>query len=266
MRTSISGAMDVSRSIPLGIRVAVAGSRTFCRHACDVLASDPDVAFAHDLGTFVYVDQESARVHALIAEPSLDISVLNRDQLDWLHGISLIAVVGQDFGSFAGFANAQRFAAFDITNAAARLSSIKERVLQLRFQEFSGLVHALVADYSSGSGSEPTLDLDGDDGLKRVPVSTVDWIRAAGNHVEIRVAGRSHFHRSEMQTLERQLPNVFLRIHRKIIINLNRLLRIDVDSSVRQFATLNTGERFLISRHRLTLVHARLAEMRGQAA
>lgn len=266
MRTSIGGAMERMRPIPLGIRIAVTGSRSFCREVCRILTADPDVAFVHEVEDLGRMNEGFLRAHALVTEPVLQGRSISRNEYELLQSISLVAVIGSTLGEFAGLANAQRFPAFLGSDASPSVTAIKERVLQLRFQEFTGLVNALVTSQVDESEKESMLELNDNGASKQIPISKIDWIRSAGNHVEIRYAGVSHLYRSEMQTLERRLPSSFLRIHRKIIINLHRLLKIDADSSVRQFATLSTGDRFLISRHRRTLVHARWSEVRGHSA
>jgi DNA-binding LytR/AlgR family response regulator len=91
----------------------------------------------------------------------------------------------------------------------------------------------------------------------------VDWIRAAGNYVEVRVNGRSHLLRSEMHNVQGKLTRSFLRIHRKVIINMTRLAAIESDGGTRLYATLTTGERFPISRGRRSFVRSRWEELRG---
>ena len=48
----------------------------------------------------------------------------------------------------------------------------------------------------------------------------IEWIRAAGNYVEVRMAGRTMLHRVTMRSLEASLdPTRFVRIHRQAIVN-----------------------------------------------
>lgn len=57
----------------------------------------------------------------------------------------------------------------------------------------------------------------------------IEWIKAAGNYVEVRRGGRTLLLRSTMQSLERMLDNSrFVRIHRQVIVNTDY-----VDTSVR---------------------------------
>ena len=265
MATSISGGMGRAYSIPLGIRIAVAGTPSFCREVCELLTADPDVAFVHRLDGIGRMDEGSFRVHALITEPDYELAQRRQDGAEWLSAVSLIAVVGSSIGFYDGFSNAERFAWHD-SGGAAIIAAIKDRIVQLRLQEFSGLVSAMMSSETGNSREEGFLAVSTENGETQLPFTAIDWIRAAGSHVEIRTAGRSYLQRSGMETLQRQLPPTFLRIHRKVIVNLHRVFRIDADSSVRQFATLVTGERFLISRQRRTLVQARWAELRSQTA
>jgi hypothetical protein len=48
----------------------------------------------------------------------------------------------------------------------------------------------------------------------------IEWIKAAGNYVEVRRNGRTLLHRVTMQSLEASLdPSRFVRIHRQVIVN-----------------------------------------------
>jgi len=52
----------------------------------------------------------------------------------------------------------------------------------------------------------------------------IDWVGAAGNYVELHVGKKSHLMRTTMHTLEARLdPRRFLRIHRSVIINVERI-------------------------------------------
>src|SRR5579864_6350161 len=58
-------------------------------------------------------------------------------------------------------------------------------------------------------------------------VNDVDWIRAAENYAELHVAQASHLLHVAMNTLEKSLdPEIFVRIHRSLIVNLRRIKEI----------------------------------------
>ena len=60
-----------------------------------------------------------------------------------------------------------------------------------------------------------------------VRVASIDWIGAEGNYASLHAGKQVHLIRETMAGLERRLdPNVFLRIHRSTIVNLERVREI----------------------------------------
>jgi len=60
------------------------------------------------------------------------------------------------------------------------------------------------------------------------PADWIDWIRAAGNYVEIRVQGRSTLKRMTMAEAERALSDkAFVRVHRSTLVNRSRIAGFD---------------------------------------
>ena len=62
--------------------------------------------------------------------------------------------------------------------------------------------------------------------IRVIAVDDIDWIRADGNYVHIHVGGARYLHRDTLRHLLEQLdPSRFLRIHRGIVVNLERVRR-----------------------------------------
>ncbi|MGQ0538972.1 MAG: LytR/AlgR family response regulator transcription factor [Gemmatimonadaceae bacterium] len=60
-----------------------------------------------------------------------------------------------------------------------------------------------------------------------LPVDDVDWLEAADNYVRIHAKGETHMVRQTLQHMERTLPaDMFVRIHRSIIVNVERIREI----------------------------------------
>ena len=60
------------------------------------------------------------------------------------------------------------------------------------------------------------------------PAEWIDWIRAAGNYVEIRIHGRSILRRMTMAQAEQALASkAFVRIHRSTLVNRSRIAGFD---------------------------------------
>jgi two-component system LytT family response regulator len=60
--------------------------------------------------------------------------------------------------------------------------------------------------------------------MRVVPVSKIDYITASGPYAELHVGDRAYAVRERMQALEERLdPAVFLRVHRSVIVRLDRV-------------------------------------------
>lgn len=62
------------------------------------------------------------------------------------------------------------------------------------------------------------------DQLQVIPVSRIDWIEAAGNYVELHVGRETHLLRESLAGIAERLdPLCFARIHRSVIVNVDRV-------------------------------------------
>lgn len=63
--------------------------------------------------------------------------------------------------------------------------------------------------------------------LRVVQVADIDWIRADGNYVRIRAGGETLLHRETLSRLAATLDSTrFLRIHRAVIVNMERVREV----------------------------------------
>ncbi|MEQ1565566.1 MAG: LytTR family DNA-binding domain-containing protein [Myxococcota bacterium] len=58
----------------------------------------------------------------------------------------------------------------------------------------------------------------------------IDWIRAADYYVELHVGGKEYLHREPLHQLERRLGDRFVRIHRSILVNRERIREVHRDA------------------------------------
>ncbi len=74
----------------------------------------------------------------------------------------------------------------------------------------------------------------------------IDWVRAAGNYVELRASGRTIVHRGSISAAERELAgHGFIRIHRSLLVRRDRIARIRTEDVVMTDGThLKVGKRF----------------------
>jgi two-component system, LytTR family, response regulator len=82
-----------------------------------------------------------------------------------------------------------------------------------------------------------------------VKISEIDWIEAADYYVCMHVGPRSHLLRRSMSELERELdPEVFCRIHRSAIVNLDRVRGLKLNKDGEYEVLLENGARLRLSR------------------
>jgi two-component system, LytTR family, response regulator len=87
--------------------------------------------------------------------------------------------------------------------------------------------------------------------LRVVPVSQIDYITASGPYAELHVGDRVHLIRESMQTLEDRLdPDVFLRIHRSVIVKLELVETLLREPGGDYEVQLRGGARLRVSRSR----------------
>ncbi len=98
--------------------------------------------------------------------------------------------------------------------------------------------------------------------LSRMPVKVGDkivllytrdivWIQSKGNWICLHSQTADYDHRMTMADLQTQLdPNVFLRVHRNAIVNMNHVLEFSLPRKGNAFVYLRNGKALPISRYR----------------
>ncbi|HEX6135285.1 MAG TPA: response regulator [Longimicrobiales bacterium] len=82
-----------------------------------------------------------------------------------------------------------------------------------------------------------------------IRTADIDWVQTADNYLRIAAAGREHIIRATMQDLEQKLdPHQFARIHRRTIVNLERVQEIAMDFRGYHVVRMLDGTQHRISR------------------
>ena len=85
--------------------------------------------------------------------------------------------------------------------------------------------------------------------LSFVRASDVDWIDVADNYVRLHAAGREHLVRETLKSVESQLdPEIFVRVHRSLIINLDRVEAVEPSFHGEYAVTMKDGAKLTTSR------------------
>jgi two-component system, LytTR family, response regulator len=80
-------------------------------------------------------------------------------------------------------------------------------------------------------------------------IADIDWIEAADYYAALHVGAKSHLLRRSMTDLEKELdPNVFCRIHRSTIVNLDRVQSLESTEDDEPIVVLEGGARLRMSR------------------
>ncbi|MGH7619344.1 MAG: LytR/AlgR family response regulator transcription factor [Gemmatimonadaceae bacterium] len=125
-------------------------------------------------------------------------------------------------------------------------------------------LRALVADYVSNAVPQTRQPLDRvavkvDGSLRIVKTVDIDWWETDGNYMRLHVAGASHLIRMTAASIEPQLdPRVFLRIHRRYIVNVDRIVEVQPWFAGDAIVVLKNGSKLRLSRTYRERLHARL--------
>jgi two-component system LytT family response regulator len=77
-----------------------------------------------------------------------------------------------------------------------------------------------------------------------VPVEDIEWIQAAENYVELHLGAGCHLLQTTMNTIEASLdPEMFLRIHRSLIVNVGRIKELQPAGHGEYVVVLRSGVR-----------------------
>ena len=95
--------------------------------------------------------------------------------------------------------------------------------------------------------------------IEFVQLEDVLWMEAAGNYVELRMAGRRVLHRVTLSRLEQHLdPARYLRVHRSAIVPVAQVAKLEASGDGSWQAVLRCGDIVPVSERHLAAVKARL--------
>jgi two-component system LytT family response regulator len=130
-------------------------------------------------------------------------------------------------------------------------------------QASSSIGHALHPDMPDGGGDETRAERGGkgsyiarfavraDGRVRFVSAADVDWIEADGNYMVLHVGEAKHRLRASLGSLTEGLdPKQFVRIHRSVIVNIERIREVQPWFGGDYIAILHTGAKLRVSRLR----------------
>lgn len=80
-------------------------------------------------------------------------------------------------------------------------------------------------------------------------ISDIEWVEASGNYVQVHAGGVAHTMRETMKHMETRLdPDRFVRIHRRAIVNVDHIRRLEPWMHGEYVVVLGDGTRLMASR------------------
>jgi two-component system, LytTR family, response regulator len=98
-----------------------------------------------------------------------------------------------------------------------------------RASEFADRVATLLAERATTPAAIERLAIKSSGRVMLLEVREIDWIEADGVYVNLQSGGRTFLYRSSMGSLhKRRDPRLFIRVHRSVTVNANRIREFEV--------------------------------------
>jgi two-component system LytT family response regulator len=159
---------------------------------------------------------------------------------------------------------------YDTARFREAFERAKERIETRARSDEDQRLRALLRDYLSADGngdSREHLDrvaVKVDGVLRIVRTADIDWWETDGNYVRLHVGPSSHLIRATATSIESQLdPRQFLRIHRRYIVNIDRVVEVQPWFGGDSIVLLKGGAKLRLSRTYRERLHSRLLGVRA---
>lgn len=216
------------------------------------LATHPEVEIVGECGNAAEAVQA---VHALRPDLLfLDIHMPGMDGFELLHQL---APAGLPLVVFSTAFAEHALRAFD----AKALDYVLKPIDQARFdqamqrvtQHWQGLKsvreHSATSPAALIGNHAQRISVRSGEHIRVITVAEIDWIQADGNYVHLHMAGTHVLHRDTLRNLlEKFDPTRFLRIHRSIVVNLDRVAEVHPLFQGNAEVVLHDGTRLGLSR------------------
>ena len=224
--------------MPENVRVVIVDDEPLARqHVADRLAHEEQVEVVGEADNGNDAVEVIRRLRPDIV--FLDVQMPGRDGLDVVDTIgpeempATIFTTAYDHYALKAFDRAavdyllkpfddERFSqAFRRARKAIELQEVERMARRLR-----SLLHEEPAEAQAASPSAylDRIPVESRGQVRVVPVAKIDYITASGPYAELHLGDRAYAVRERMQTLEERLdPAVFLRVHRSVIVRLDRV-------------------------------------------
>ncbi len=139
---------------------------------------------------------------------------------------------------------------FDGDRFQGTLKRVRRQMEQVESGDLSQKLLALVRDLkSSHAPRNGRLIIKSGGRLFFLRMEEIDWVEAAGNYVRVQVGHEGHLLRETMTSIEARLdPELFFRIHRSHIVNIERIKELQPWFNGEYVVILRNGTKLTLSR------------------
>lgn len=196
-----------------------------------------------------------------VAKPDLLFLDVQMPECD---GFDVLEMLGNDLPPAVIFVTAYDQYALRAFEAGA-LDYLLKPFDNARFELALGRAKQRVYEANRGESARPNLErivIKSAGEACFVKTREIDWIEAADYYACLHVGPRSHLLRRSLQDLEEDLdPNVFCRVHRSSIVNLERVQGLKLTPDGEYEVLLDSGSRVRLSRRYRKQLQERLSKL-----
>lgn len=138
---------------------------------------------------------------------------------------------------------------FDGDRFQSALKRVRKQIDSREPGDIGQRLLALVRDLKPAGTRTDRLVVKSGGRLYFLRADEIDWIEAAGNYVRLHVGAEGHLLRETMNSIESRLnPEMFFRIHRSHIVNIERIKELQPWFNGEYVVVLHNGTRLTLSR------------------
>ena len=245
-------------SLPTGLRVLVADDEPLARRRIlTLLRRRPEVARITEA-------EDGDTALAVLRQGDIDLVFLDV-QMPGRDGVAVARAIGVDHLPAVVFVTAfDQYAvkAFDLAAVDYLLKPFDDDRFAEAFERagrrlagdglatFRDRLAALLGGATGATlASAGHITVEKGDRVVILPLTEVDWVRAAGNYVELHARGDTYLVRNTLTRAAERLPSPpFLRTHRAVLVNADRIAHIDEVATGEHCVVLRDGTRLPLSR------------------
>ena len=137
---------------------------------------------------------------------------------------------------------------FDRKRFAEAIDQAKVFMKGARQPDTAGLL-SMLQELKAGGRYRERFAIKNGEAIFLVRAEDVDAIEAEGNYVRLNLGNASHLLRDTLNNIESQInPRMFVRIHRRTIVNINRVKELQTWARGEYRVVLSTGAHYTLSR------------------